>query len=448
MSPVRFSADFAEQSALPARQLVPPPMRTRRVAYTLVLCFVLGIFFVGFSPWQQNVPGSGKVVAYAPLDRQQVVEAPIKGRVMEWWVQEGSRVEKGDPIARIADNDPMYTERIKLEREALQRQLQAYQEQVASLKRRVDSTTDARDFKLDSAQAKVRSGERKVNKAIQKLKATEAKLKTQVQNLDRHATLFQDGLVSERKVEMATMYEAEARTNRDSASQNVELERQMLQASRADLDEARAQAEAKIDKARSELAKAESSLAAGQAKLNKLDTKLARQETQMVLAPRSGTVLRLLAVQGTEQVKAGDPLAVLVPDMKQRAVEMWVDGNDAALIAPGRHVRLQFEGWPAVQFSGWPSVATGTFGGEVVLVDAASNKKGNFRVLVKPDLADAAWPSEKYLRQGVRANGWVMLDTVSIGFEWWRQLNGFPPTVNQEDSYGGGKKKGKKGGKG
>jgi hypothetical protein len=27
--------------------------------------------------------------------------------------------------------------------------------------------------------------------------------------------------------------------------------------------------------------------------------------------------------------------------------------------------------------------------------------------------------------------GWVLLDTVPLGFELWRQFNGFPPTVAQ-----------------
>ena len=51
-------------------------------------------------------------------------------------------------------------------------------------------------------------------------------------------------------------------------------------------------------------------------------------------------------------------------------MELWARGNDAPLITPGRKVRLQFEGWPAVQFAGWPSVAVGTFGGIVGVVDA------------------------------------------------------------------------------
>jgi hypothetical protein len=114
------------------------------------------------------------------------------------------------------------------------------------------------------------------------------------------------------------------------------------------------------------------------------------------------------------------------------------------LIREGRPVRLQFEGWPAVQFTGWPSVAVGTFGGKVALVDATDDGTGRFRILVRPETEDA-WPTNITLRQGVRVNGWVLLDQVTIGYELWRRFNGFPPTVKPPaGEKTGDKDKGKK----
>ena len=160
-----------------------------------------------------------------------------------------------------------------------------------------------------------------------------------------------------------------------------------------------------------------------------LEVKLARQETQRVTAPTAGTVFRLIANRGTEFVKAGDAVLVLIPNTESMAVELWVDGNDMPLLSVGRKARLQFEGWPAVQFTGWPSVAVGTFGGVVQLIDPTDDGAGRFRVLILPDPADAPWPSRRFLRQGVQARGWVLLENVTLGFEFWRQLNGFPPVI-------------------
>ena len=88
--------------------------RTRRLSHLLfgtVLALVLSLFVI---PWQQTAVGKGRVVAYAPLDRRQNIEAPIDGRIVSWEVREGSRVKKDALIAVISDNDPELVARMRL----------------------------------------------------------------------------------------------------------------------------------------------------------------------------------------------------------------------------------------------------------------------------------------------------------------------------------------------
>jgi hypothetical protein len=118
-------------------------------------------------------------------------------------------------------------------------------------------------------------------------------------------------------------------------------------------------------------------------------------------------------------------------------VELWVDGNDIPLITLGCKVRLQFEGYPSIQFGGWPELAVGSFAGEVALMDATDDGKGHFRIVVRPDLAELPWPADRFLRQGVRTNGWVLLARVTLGYELWRIFNGFPPRVLPEPNLSG-----------
>ena len=169
-------------------------------------------------------------------------------------------------------------------------------------------------------------------------------------------------------------------------------------------------------------------------------------------APRDGILLRLMANDNAEMLKTGDPLFTIVPDTADSAVELWIDGNDVPLVSVDREVRLQFEGWPAIQFaSGWPDVALGTYGGRVAAVDATDNGKGKFRVLIRPDDVHP-WPDEHFLRQGVRAKGWILLSDVKLGYEMWRQINGFPAVYgdggdsgdNKKGAQDGGDKDGKK----
>lgn len=127
-------------------------------------------------------------------------------------------------------------------------------------------------------------------------------------------------------------------------------------------------------------------------------------------------------------VKQGELLAVLIPDSFRQAVELMISGVDAPLVVEGQDVQLQFEGWPAIQFGGWLEAAVGTFSGKVAFVDARADPQGRFRAVVVPG-SDSDWPPEQVLRQGNRANGWVLLDQVPLGYELWRLLNGFPPDL-------------------
>lgn len=179
------------------------------------------------------------------------------------------------------------------------------------------------------------------------------------------------------------------------------------------------------------VAEAEAKLAESRAKLNRIDVQLNRQSAQMVRAPRDGRVQNINAAAGGALVTAGTILAVIAPERVERAVELMIDGRDVPLLRPGRPVRLEFEGWPAIQFSGWPSVAYGFFDGRVRAIDATANERGLFRILVEPAPGKPAWPDRRFVRLGGKVQGWVQGETVTVGYELWRQLNDFPLEFGQ-----------------
>lgn len=162
------------------------------------------------------------------------------------------------------------------------------------------------------------------------------------------------------------------------------------------------------------------------ATLAKSETQLSRQSTQRIVSPRDGTITRIIPGERGMLIKAGNPIAIFAPDVETPAVELWIDGNDASMLTPGQTADIQFEGWPAVQIPGWPSVSIGTFKGKVHLIDQASSHLGKFRVLLVPV---SSWPSQKILRLGVHAKGYIKLRDSFVIKEIWRQLNGFPPVL-------------------
>lgn len=416
-------------------RLVRAPRATRILARMMLVLFGLFAVAVVFVPWQQNAQGTGRVIAYAPVERQQSVDAPVDGRVVKWHVQEGDHVGQGDPIVDITDNDPEILGRLRQERDSQVARIEAARARVAAVGGRIESLSASREAAIKAAEGRVRMAGDRIKAAERAVEAAEQAHRTATLNADRQRQLLAEGLASKRALELAENEEVKTRVDVDRARATLGAARSEEAALSADRFKVDNDGQASVGDATATRAAAESEIASATAELARIEVRLARQATQAVKAPREGTILRVVAKQGGEMVKTGDTLAVIVPDTQERAVELWISGNDVPLVTPGRAVRVQFEGWPAVQFAGWPEVAVGTFGGTVAFVDAAADDgKGKFRVVVVPD-GKERWPATRFLRQGTRANGWVLLDQVRLGYEIWRQFNGFPPLLPTKEMY-------------
>jgi multidrug resistance efflux pump len=411
---------------LPSMAQVGSLTSARRLAWMLAALLLVMTAGLAVTPWQQSISGTGRVVALAPLERQQTISAPVDGRVVRWHVIEGTRVREGDRIVEVSDNDPGMIDRLESE-------LQAARERTQSLGDRIAGLEASRENAMAAAESRIAMALERERAADRGLDAAQATLVAAKLNLDRQTQLHARGLTPTRSVEVARMENDRALAELERARAALKGAKEDHAATVADRRKVEADYRALIEDARA-------SRAAAAGAVRPIETRLARQNTQEIRAPREGVVLRLLAQPGSEMLKAGEPLAILVPNTTQTVVELWVNGNDMPLLHPGDKVRLQFEGWPAIQFVGWPSVAVGTFGGKVTLIDATDDGTGRFRVLVAPDESDEPWPSTRYLRQGVRANGWVLLRQVPLGFELWRRFNGFPPAAVAGNAEPGGAK--------
>lgn len=381
-------------------------------------------------PWQQTSLGEGRVVALTPGDRQQTIEAPVSGRIAHWHVHEGSLVKKGDKLATISDLDPQLYDRLEQERAALSDRVRAAQSRVDSIESRVTSLQLARSEALSAAENRVQMAAERVRQAQQTVTAAEAALDVARANFDRQKSLMEQGLTSQRNVELAELEFKRARTEEQRAIAGLKSAEQEKSALKRDAKRIGRDADASINDARATIQSARSDLARSNEDLPRIEMRLSRQKTQEVLAPKDGVITRLLVAHEAEFVKEGKGLCVLIPESGLRAVELWVDGNDIALLKGGREARLMFQGWPALQVAGWPKAAFGTFPAKVKFVDNADDGHGKFRVLVVPDEnSPDQWPDAALLRQGIRARGWIFLNRVTVGYELWRKFNDFPPEM-------------------
>ncbi|MBM4094753.1 MAG: HlyD family efflux transporter periplasmic adaptor subunit, partial [Planctomycetes bacterium] len=392
-------------------------------------------------PWQQSARGTGKVVAYVPQERQQTVTSPTKGivaRLGEGLV-EGSKVKKGDFILEIQPTAADLVEQLQAQLQDLKTKLATAETKVEVYDRNIEDFAAARDFAVQAAQEMVEGAGAKRQAKQGVVPGYEAKEWQTRVNYERQRGLFEKGLKPEKEIEKLKSEWDVAKAELESARREVAAAENELQAKKYELEQKRREAQTKVDYARAMREDAAGLAATTQKEMRDIQIKLGELERLTIEAPRDGAIFRMPVFERGQMVKEGDELYTIVPDTRERAVELWVSGNDTPLVQPGDHVRMQFEGWPAVQFAGWPSVAVGTFGGQVASIDATDDGTGKFRLLVKQD-DDDPWPSARFLRQGVRANGWIMLGRVRLGYEIWRQLNGFPPVVAKNAAAAEGKK--------
>ena len=398
------------QEQLYALRSLDKPMAGKILAKWLVAIFIL-FFGVMFLLLQQNIHGSGKVTAFSPSNRPQTIETTIAGRIQVWKIKEGQFVNRLDTIAIISEVkekyfDPQMLFRLQQVITAKEQSLVSKEQKAKALQRQIGALEDGLRTKRDQAKAK--------------LEAERVRFNNFKNQYERNKKLFEAG-----NIPLTKFQDIEYKYQGSEADfVNAEIEIERVQAEYLD----------KINKAESDLNNTLAEQFDTQADIAKMRNELSNMEIRsqqyFILAPQAGYVVKATQAGIGETIKEGDPVCTIMPQSTDVAVEMHIKAMDVPLISKGRRVRIEFDGFPAMQFSGWPSISVGTFGGTVEVIDYVNSKPGEFRILVIPDQKDIAWP--KQIRVGSGIKGWVMLDDVSVWYELWRQLNGFPPSLYKE----------------
>lgn len=455
----------------PALSRVRTPRYLRRLSLFLLIVFLATPVVFAFTPWQQSVHGTGQALAFNPVERPQTVLSPISGRVMRWFVVEGRPVVQGQKIVELADIDKDRLERLKEQAQIFELRIRAAADRIEQIQ------TTIIGIEGSFRQLRLIQDLSIANATAEELRAQQAKFATEAAvvqtklNLDRIKKLVMEGTNPIQEQELRQReYDQSVAADKGQAK-FIEMAQNSIKIARERLQQIDKELEISLGRENALLKSATADKDSIRAAAISNQSDIERQSQQVVFAPCDGTIYQIVAngEAGGQTVSVGQQLAVIVPTIKEKqpltsaqldgmtalsgtvagttvnqltsgeypgiVAALLVDGNDLPLIHKGDKVRLQFEGWPAIQFVGWPSVARGTFPGKVFLVDpTATDRQGMFRILVEPDVEydregkKIDWPGPDYLRQGVRCQGWVLLENVNAGYEVWRQLNGFPPS--------------------
>lgn len=397
-------------------------------------------FIVLFLPWTQNIRAKGYLTTLRPDQRPQTIQSPIPGRIEKWFVQEGDYVKKGDTILFISEVkgeyfDPQLVERTGQQIKAKSASVTSYEGKVRALQNQISALQNERRLKLEQAKNKLMQSKLKVKSDSIDLEAAKTNISIAQRQSDRVVQLESEGLKAVTDVEEKRLKLQETQAKLISQENKLLAAKNEVINSEVEINRVKAEYTDKVSKAQSDMYTAQSGQFDSEAQVTKLENEYTnyemRNDMYHIRAPQNGFINKALQAGIGETFKEGDRLVGIMPADIDMAVETFVEPLDLPLIHVGEKVRIQFDGWPAIVFSGWPNVSYGTYGGKVVAVETFISENGKYRVLLAPDSDDHPWPKE--IRVGSGANTIALLEDVSIWYELWRQLNGFPANYYQPD---------------
>jgi multidrug resistance efflux pump len=391
-----------------------------------------------FMPWTQNIESQGKVTTLDPSSRPQEITTRIAGRLEKWYIRDGSFVKKNDTIAFISEikdeyMDPNLISRSEQQIQSKESAMESYEQKINAVNAQIDALNRSLRMKMEQTRNKIIQTKIKLTSDSTDAKAALNNYVISENQLKRFEDLESKGVVSKTDIENRRVKVQDAYAKKIAAENkylatknemlNVEIELNAIQQDYAE----------KLMKADSDKFSVMSSLFEAEGSLTKLQNQLANYSMRTgfyyVLAPQDGYI-HDAKIQGVGEImKEGSSLCSIVPVQSEQVVELYINPIDLPLIKKGQTVQLTFDGWPAFVFSGWPGMSYGTFSSEIVAFDRVLSSNGKFRILAKGK--DSRWPEA--IQNGSGVKGFALLGNVPLIYEFWRQINGFPPEFYYEN---------------
>jgi len=405
-----------------------------RALVTAIIAILVVVLIFLFLPWTQHIRATGELIALSPEQRPQKIQSVISGKIERWYIQEGQFVDKGDTILLISEVkddyfNPDLIGNTKNQIVAKRNALSGYQDKVGSLENQFDAIVKEQSWKTAQLKNKVKQVALEVLSDSIALDAEKGNYQIAVQQYERFKQLYEDGLKSLTELENRRQKFLDTRSKMLSLENKWLAGKNELANSKMELQRIQAEYADKLSKIKAEIYSTLSLKYDGDFMVAKMENQLANYEVRsshyIITAPQSGYVTKALQAGIGEVIKEGADILSIMPAKYDLAIEMYVRPIDIPLISKGQKVMIQFDGWPAIFFSGWPGISYGTYMGRVRAIDQFISANNLYRVIVVPDEKSARWPAD--LRVGTGVQTISFLKDVSVWYEIWRRINGFPP---------------------
>jgi adhesin transport system membrane fusion protein len=417
-----------------------------RKSSRVLLRLIGGAFLIGllilFLPWTQNIRTHGQVTTVDPSQRPQDIHSIIPGRIEKWYVKEGDFVKVGDTIAFISEVKPEYFDPKLMERtsdqtEYKKQSVDSYGEKIVALENQITALTTQRDLKLNQGKIKLQQANLKVANDSINYNASKVTYETAILQYERLQDLYEKGLKSKTDLENRNIKLQDSYSYLIAAENKFLASKSEFISTQIELSNIQMKFETDVAKAKSDKFSALSSKLTTEGEVTKLQNLYSNYEKRntyyYILAPQDCYVTELFANGIGETIKEGAAVVSIMPTDYKMAAAVFVNPIDLPLVKVGEHVRMQFDGWPAIVFSGWPDASQGTYGGRIYAIDQYISENGKYRLLIEEDPNDHPWPEA--LRFGGGVNSMILLNDVPIWYELWRKINDFPPNYYTGSSF-------------
>jgi HlyD family secretion protein len=327
-------------------------MTRRRALVVVALVLLLGIG--GFAAWRfflatADVPPAVIAVSGRIEGDDAAVAAKTTGRIREITVREGDRIETGNVIAVLDDQQIRAREG---QAEAVVRQAEARvrlaQHQITVLNEQLRQSRFGVDQARVDAQGRVHEAEGRLAAAEAQLAQAEAAHALAKWDRGAFTRLYQKELVAEQEARRAESNEEAQAALVVAARRQVEAARGGLQTARANLVNPAIRS-SQVAAVQGQILQAQADIAAAQADAERARAQLeearANRQDLQVVAPFAGTVATRTAEPG-EVVMAGTPIVTLV-NLAEVYLRAFVPEGQIGRVRVGQQARVYLDSAPA-----------------------------------------------------------------------------------------------------
>ena len=313
------------QDRLHGEVVLAPPLRWQALTLFLLLTVVAAALYLSFAQYGKVTSVAGRLVGSRGIDR---ALAPRRGRIESVLVQEGQRVQAGQPLVRIsiAVSDGAGS----LE----ERRAAAIARQDELLRRTAPDMTETLRSRMSALRAEIAGNRSEIASIVAQIAAQRELILAAAEDLGRTRRVAERGFVSQRDVRER---EEQLATRRQGLSRlEQELSARQTRISVADAELRRVEAEQGLQLAGLERSRAElSGLAAAEENARSI----------VVTAAQAGVVTGIAVHPGEAVPEAGHLLSI-VPAGTRVEARIELPAAASGFIEPGQQVRLAIDAFP------------------------------------------------------------------------------------------------------